>query len=272
MGTRARESAERARPGWRSGSGSRADQDPPRWTGALPWAVVPLVLFFFAGGILPGLGTPGIAAQSPSGSDSGEDPNPLLEQASQRYAGLEGFCAEFAQERVVPLLDRTTRSRGTLCQMRPGFFLMEFSEPDGDRVVADGESLWIYYPSVDPEQVIRTRLGGAGGTFDFHAEFLEDPTRRFDAEYVGREEVTGRSTHVIALRPLESVAYEEATVWLEVERGLIRKVEIVEENESLRRMTLSDIRVEPGLNPSRFAFEPPEDAQVLDRNLPSPPR
>ncbi|MFP3948507.1 MAG: LolA family protein, partial [Longimicrobiales bacterium] len=61
-------------------------------------------------------------------------------------------------------------------------------------------------------------------------------------------------------------------VWLEADRGLIRKVEIVEENESLRRVVLSDIRVEPGLDASRFSFDPPPDAQVLDRDLPSPPR
>ncbi|MFW6199861.1 MAG: LolA family protein [Gemmatimonadota bacterium] len=215
-------------------------------------------------------------AQAPSGTDDGpanqEDPALLLERASEQYEDLDAFCAGFEQERVVPLLNRTTRSAGTLCQMRPGYFLMDFSDPEGDRVVADGESLWIYYPSVDEDQVIRTRLGGAGGTFDFHAEFLEDPTRRFDARYLGTETVTGRSTHAIALEPREAVAYEEATVWLEADRGLIRKVEIVEENESLRRVVLSDIRVEPGLDASRFSFDPPPDAQVLDRDLPSPPR
>lgn len=232
-----------------------------------------LVLFILpAGLVVPALGGTGIAAQTASASASGEDPEQLLEEASRRYAALDGFCAEFEQERIVPLLDQETRSRGTLCQMRPGYFLMDFSEPDGDRVVADGESLWIYYPSIDPDQVIRTRLGGPAGTFDFHAEFLEDPARRFEAEYLRREEATGRSTHVIALRPVEAAGYEEARVWLEVERGLIRKMEIVEENESVRRVTLSDIRVNPGLDPSRFAFEPPEDAQVLEQNLPSASR
>ncbi|MDX1568071.1 MAG: outer membrane lipoprotein carrier protein LolA [Longimicrobiales bacterium] len=219
------------------------------------------------------IGPTPLAGQAPSGaggpSPSEEDPSGLLERASERYEGLDAFCAEFEQERVVPLLNQTTRSAGTLCQKRPGYFLMDFSDPEGDRVVADGESLWIYYPSIDEAQVIRTRLGGAGGTFDFHAEFLEDPTRRFDARYLGTETVTGRSTHVITLEPRDPVAYEEATVWLEVDRGLIRKVEIVEENESVRRVVLSDIRVEPGLDASRFSFEPPPGAQVLDRNLPS---
>jgi len=237
---------------------------------------VQAVLWALCVSVLPVLAPAPVAAQAPSGgpdaSAGAEDPNHLLEQASQRYEGLDAFCAEFEQERIVPLLNQTTRSAGTLCQMRPGYFLMDFSDPAGDRVVSDGESLWIYYPSMDEDQVIRTRLGGAGGTFDFHAEFLEDPTHRFDARYLGTHTVTGRTTHVISLEPREAVAYEEAKIWLEEERGLIRKVEIVEENESLRRVVLSDIRIEPGLEPGRFSFEPPPGAQVLDRNLPSAPR
>lgn len=241
-----------------------------------PWVVVSILFLVGPAPVAPIPGaffgaTPAVA-QAPAAGQAEADPMRLLESASERYEDLDAFCADFEQERVVPLLNQRTRSAGLLCQMRPGYFLMDFSDPEGDRVVSDGESLWIYYPSVDEDQVIRTRLGGAGGTFDFHAEFLEDPTRRFDARYLGTETITGRSTHVIALEPRETVAYEEAKVWLEVDRGLIRKVEIVEENDSVRRVVLSNIQVEAGLDPSRFSFEPPPGAQVLDRNFPSAPR
>lgn len=202
------------------------------------------------------------------------DPYRILEAASARYDDVRGFCADFEQERIVPLLNQTTRSRGTLCQMDPGYLLMDFSEPDGDRVVADGEHLWMYYPSVNPGQVIRTRIGSAGGrTFDFQREFLENASSRFDARYLRREAVTGREAHVLALRPEEKAeGYVEARVWVEKERGLIRKVEIEEENASLRRVVLSGIRLNPGLEPSRFDFEPPPDVRVIDRASTGAPR
>lgn len=213
------------------------------------------------------VGAPGPFAQEP-------DPIRILQDAAVRYDALHGFCADFSQERVVPLLNQTTRSRGTLCQMDPAYLRMDFSEPDGDRVVADGEHLWMYYPSVNPDQVVRTRLGGARGrTFDFQSEFLDDPDRRFEARYEGRDTVTGRETHLLVLRPKEEgQGYVEARTWVEAERGLIRKVEIEEENGSVRRVVLSDIRTDPGLEPSRFRFDRPPDVRVIERRAPGAPR
>lgn len=191
----------------------------------------------------------------------------VLRRAADRYASLDGFCARFEQERVVPLLSQTTVSRGELCQMPPGYFRMDFSEPQEDLVVADGEHVWMYYPSVNPGQVIRAGIGSGGGrTLDFHREFLAEPARRFRAAHRGREKVTGRATEVLELRPREAGAgYVRARVWVEEERGLIRKVEIEEENEAIRRVVLSGIRTSPGLGPADFAFEPPPGVQVIRR-------
>lgn len=224
-------------------------------TAAFPASSVPA----FAGGSEGASGV--LVAQ-----EAEPDPASLLERASERYASVDGFCASFTQERIVPLLNQTTRSSGTLCQMDPGYFLMDFDDPEGDRVVSDGRYLWLFYPSTNPGQVVRTRLGGGDRTFDFHREFLDDPSGRFEVRWVRRDTVTGRPTDAVELRPLDDPTYVRATVWLDTERGLIRKVEIEEENESLRRIVLSDIELEPGLEPSRFRFEPPADVEVIRRD------
>ncbi|NIP59061.1 MAG: outer membrane lipoprotein-sorting protein [Gemmatimonadetes bacterium] len=222
--------------------------------GALRTAAVVVLLSAVAGG--------------PTSGQSGgaEKADRLMARAGERYGALQGFCAEFTQERIVPLLDQRTISRGTLCQRQPGYFLMDFSDPEGDVVVADGEQLWTYFPSVDPGRVIRSELGGAGGrTFNFHDEFLSEPEARFDAGYEGTDTVTGRPTHVLSLRPRRDAGYVRARIWLGEESGLIRKVELVEENDSLRRITLSGIRLNPGLEPERFRFVPPTGIQVISR-------
>lgn len=222
--------------------------------GALRSAAVAVLLSAVAGGAVSGQ------------SAGAQKADRLLARAADRYGALQGFCAEFTQERVVPLLDQITVSRGTLCQRRPGYFLMDFSDPEGDVVVADGERLWTYFPSVDPGRVIRSDLGGPGGrTFNFHDEFLSDPAARFESAYEGTDTVTGRRTHLVSLRPRHDAGYVRARVWLGEEGGLIRKVELVEENDSLRRITLSGIRLNPGLEPERFRFVPPNGIQVISR-------
>jgi len=238
---------------------------PLPWTrvegGGRPSRALVALLFLLPLGLFQG---DGVAAQA----SSPPDPDRLLARAAERYEGVGGLCADFEQVRIVPLLDQRTTSRGRLCQRPPGYFLMDFREPEGDRVVADGTYLWTYFPSVDPGQVTRAELGGRGGsgrTFDFHDEFLRDPARRFEATYQGREKVDGRSTHVLALRPRRPSGYDRARVWLDVEEGLIRRVELVEENGSIRRITLSSIELGVELDPERFHFTPPEGVQVIPR-------
>jgi outer membrane lipoprotein carrier protein len=142
---------------------------------------------------------------------------------------------------------------------------MDFSEPEGDVVVADGEHLWIYYPSMDAKQVFRQPLEGRGGRFDFHREFLRDPGSKYAPEYQGSEALDGHATHVLRLVPVGPSPYREARVWIDAEGRLIRRVVITEENDSVREVTLSGLEVEPELPPEAFRFTPPEGATVIQR-------
>ena len=212
-----------------------------------------------------GWGSGPAAAQAGGGSAGDPDAVAILEDASAQYAALEGFCADFQQRRIIPIMDREAESEGQLCQMDPGYFRMDYRDPEGDRVVADGEYVWVYYPSSDPRQVIRSTPSPGQHRFDFHAEFLSDPGERYAPSLEGEDEVDGHEVHVLDLEPLERTAFRTARLWIDVEEGLIRKVELEEENESIRVVELRDLRLNPGMTPEDFAFQVPEGAQVIDR-------
>lgn len=189
----------------------------------------------------------------------------ILERAAQRYRDTATFCALFQQTVQNDLLGETTRSRGELCQARPDRFEMRFSDPPRDRVVADGEKLWIYLPSADPGQVFQTSAEESGGRFDLHREFLENPGRRYASTLEGRESVDGRPAHVLALEPRTESPFLRARIWVDEEDALIRKVEIVEDEGFTRTLELSELRLNPQIPPERFTFEPPEGVQVIRR-------
>jgi outer membrane lipoprotein-sorting protein len=144
---------------------------------------------------------------------------------------------------------------------------MRFTDPDGDILVADGESFWVYYPSSDPRQVLQFEMESQPGGVDFHREFLDNPSEKYELEYLGAETLLGRSTHLIALRPYDRSGFERAQIWLDAERALILRAQIEMENESVRTVTLSDIVLDPPVEPGRFEFEPPAGAQVIRRDL-----
>ena len=205
------------------------------------------------------------AALTAPASAQTPDPLEVLTWAARRFSNVDALCASFRQELEVPLLNQLTRSRGELCQQQPNLFSMRFHDPEGDVVVVDGEYLWVYYPSMDPRQVIQTDLGGHRGGFDFQSEFLDRPGEKYAPVYERGEDVEGHACHVLTLTPLTPSAYQSATVWIDEVNGLIRKTEIREENGSVRRVTLSDLDLAPVPEAGLFSFTPPPGAQVIRR-------
>jgi outer membrane lipoprotein carrier protein len=205
------------------------------------------------------------SAQAASGGAAHAESRALsiLERAATQYEGMTGFCADFRQEVRNEILGQTTRSRGELCQRRPDRFEMRFSDPEGDRVVADGRHLWAYFPSSDPGQAYRTDPAAAGGRFDLHREFLSDPGTRYAPVLQGEETVGGARTFVLALTPRGDSPFLRARIWVDAAQALIRKIEITETEGFVRTVEMSGIRLNPSLPDSRFHFEPPAGVRVV---------
>lgn len=196
---------------------------------------------------------------------TGQDALQILEVASERHQDLAGFCAEFRQVVVNDILRQTTRSRGEICQARSDRFEMRFSDPEGDRVVADGRYIWIYLPSTDPGQVFQATLNGRGGQFDLHREFLTDPGERYLPTLGGQADVSGRTTWVLELEPIRTSPFLRARIWIDVADHMVRKLELTEDEGFVRTVELSDFRLDPAVPAERFRFEPPDGVQVIRR-------
>jgi hypothetical protein len=120
-----------------------------------------------------------------------QEPATILKRASTAYTNMKSMRANFVQRRENPLLGSSMTSRGRLFQRKPDRFLLKFTEPDGDVIVSDGRYFWLYYPSVDSKQVLRSPTSEDGaGAVDLQAQFIGDPLRRF----THKSEVAKRST------------------------------------------------------------------------------
>ena len=211
-------------------------------------------------------GTPGPNASSRTADASAQaTAQAILTRASAAYGRVRSLRADFSQVTRNPLLGSTTTSRGTLFQRRPDRLLLRFTQPQGDVLVSDGRFFWVYYPSVDPKQVIRMPASRGAGGVDLQAQFLGDPVRRFHATLLRSESVGGRPANVLRLVPKNEAAYKELTVWLDRADNLARRFEVTEMNGSVRRFDLSGLRVNTPLSDALFRFQPPPDAHVVDQ-------
>ncbi len=190
--------------------------------------------------------------------------NVILARAERAFADVRSMEADFTQAVYVPLLDSTQNSRGRLFHRSPDRFLMRFSDPAGDVIVADGRYIWMFYPSTDDGQVMRAPLAAGGQQVDLYREFLEDATSRYAASLDGAESAGGRPAKALTLIPRQPSGYQRVRIWVDDQDSLVRRFEISEENGSVRRLELSGLRINVDLADALFHFTPPAGVQVHD--------
>ena len=195
------------------------------------------------------------------------DPWPTLDHASAVYQTITSLSADFTQVVTNPMLGAPDTTRGRLYQMRPSRFAMRFTDPKGDRIVADGRFLWLYTPSTTPGQVLRSRIPEYGSTGpNLIGQFVEHPRDRYTARYVRADSLADGAADVVALVPKAGdQPYSEATIWVGRDDGLVRRLDIVEASGQRRTVLLRDIRVNGGVPGRELTFSPPAGVRVVDQ-------
>ena len=191
-----------------------------------------------------------------------------LDRAVRAYKTVKTVRASFTQTITNPLLVATVTSAGEVVQRRPHHVSVQFSDPAGDRIVADGTWVWFYLPSSAPGQVIRSRIAdGMIGSPDLTAQFLNAPATRFDVQDLGRAKVNGRAARVLSLVPKPGVdaPFTKAVIWVDSADALIRQFELTEPSEIVRRVTIKTLKLNPTVSASAFRFTPPSGTTVIDQ-------
>jgi outer membrane lipoprotein carrier protein len=194
-----------------------------------------------------------------------QDANEILRRVEQTAAGIRTLEADFTQSLRVPLLNTNQTSTGKLYQRKPDRFLMRFTDPAGDVMVADGRYFWIYYPSTDRTQVVRTSIAEGGEQADFQKQFLSNATERFVATLNGQEAVDGRQAWALTLVPRRASPYRVVRIWVDRQDFLVRRFEMTEENNSVRRVELRNLKVNQPIADALFTFTPPAGAHVFEQ-------
>lgn len=198
---------------------------------------------------------------------SAQSPEAVMDRAVKAYADLRSVRAEFRQSITNPITGTNLVSRGVLLRKDPGFLSINFSDPSGDRIVSDGQSLWIYLPSSAPGQAIKTsaRANNALAMVDPGGVFLSSPASRYTMSSRGTATIGGRKMNVVSLVPKKSNGFfSQARVWVDAATNYIRQFEVVDANGLKRVVTITSIQPNAGVEASEFKFTPPRNVRVLD--------
>ena len=190
----------------------------------------------------------------------------IIDRAVAAYAHLNSMRAEFKQTLTNPLTGNSQTTSGIILRKKPNLLSITFNS--GDRVAADGSTLWVYLPSSVPGQVMRMPYtGGNASTVDPAEQFLNAPRTRFNVTSSGAATVSGRPAHAVTLVPKRSNAnFTSAKVWIDDADSSIRQFDVESANGLKRHVVITSFTANPSLGNSSFRFSVPKGAKVVDQS------
>jgi outer membrane lipoprotein carrier protein len=190
----------------------------------------------------------------------------VLDRAVSAYARLNSMRAEFRQTLTNPLTGNSQTTSGVILRKKPNLLSITFDS--GDRVAADGSTLWVYLPSSVPGQVMRMPYTGSNAsTVDPAEQFLNAPRTRFNVTSSGTATIGGRATHAVTLVPKRANAgFKSAKIWIDDTDSSIRQFDVETANGLKRHVVITSFTPNPELSRSRFRFAVPKGAKVVDQD------
>jgi outer membrane lipoprotein carrier protein len=217
-------------------------------------ALAPLVVILLLVAVAPGQSE----TMAPAGAPVSKDLKQVLDRLQRHYRDTNSFTAKFNEE--IATVGAPKRQRqGTVSFRKPGRMRWEFSDPEKQTIVSDGEMLYSYDP--DLNQVVETPLkhalkSSSATSFllgigninrDFKAAFANPPTPTGLVDLILDAKTGGYKIEI----GLDPSTYNLMTLTLTDQLGDVTKI------------AFSDVRDNVELPDSDFAFNAPAGADVV---------
>ncbi len=174
---------------------------------------------------------------------------------------VKTFGANFDQVVLDEGLNIVEETNGQMWLARPGRFRWDYASPSEQKIVGDGEKVWLY--DKDLEQVtVRSQTETVGKTPAILLAGSGDLTDSYEVEDLGPQ---GQSTWV-GLKPKDSESqFESVRIGFDMDGRLV-VMELVDGFGQTTRISLHEARENSDLDPVLFAFEPPDGVDVVDES------
>lgn len=185
-----------------------------------------------------------------------QDAQEIIKNVQSKYENISDAKATFTQ---------TLKGSGGKANSTSGVIYIKKNnkyriEAGGQIIITDGETSWSYSPR--RKQVIVDTYKDDGNSFSPN-KFLFNYPENFYSDLEGEENISGVDCYVIKLSPRNAGSVKSAKIWIDKDKDLIRKINIVT-TESTNTYSLKDISLDAGISSSKFSFSPPEGVEVID--------
>ncbi len=188
----------------------------------------------------------------------------LMARVQSRYERTTRLQARFRQETRVPGFDQVQTGEGQVWILKPGMMRWDYTTPERQTIIANGDTLWIYLP--EDRQLIRDHIDHSLGTRT-PALFLAGQARLTDLFTVAGGPTQGPGEGGLLQLELtpkgETLPYTRVYLGIDPSSYLVQLVRVVDALGNMTAMWFSDIDTEAAVPPSLFQFHVPPGVEVM---------
>ena len=181
------------------------------------------------------------------------------ERLNKALRQMDNLTAEFKQTLLDEDKNVVQQSRGTLALQRPGKFFWEYVEPYSQRIIADGQELWIYDVELDQVTVKPMDQGLSNAPIMILMK-QADIGDQFEVHEVGQR----KFLYWVELLPLDTGVndLEYTHIYIGIEGERVRAMELQDQFGQSTQIVFENLRVGVVHNPAVFKFVPPPGVDV----------
>jgi outer membrane lipoprotein carrier protein len=188
----------------------------------------------------------------------------LVARVQSRYDRTTQLQARFQQETRLHGFDQIQTGAGQVWILKPGMMRWDYTKPERQTIIANGDTLWIYVP--EDRQAIRDHVNQSLGT-RAPALFLAGEARLTELFTVVEASTQGPGEgglHQLKLTPkVGALPYTQVQLGIDPVSYLVRLVRLVDPLGNMTTMWFSDIDTEGAIEPSLFQFQVPPGVDVI---------
>lgn len=203
---------------------------------------------------------------------SAEEIEVVVEKIQNKYEEITDFHAKFTQEAAVKALNKVQKSDGEVWFKKPGKMRWNYYAPEKDQIVSDGRTLWFY--NVAEKQVIESPLAQVSDTQNTTSLLsgLGNIKEVFNASFADGAELSSSGSYLIELKPKsDEEQYNKAIVAFDKNSMLVNSIYLYDPFGNLTTISLSNIKIDNGLEDSLFSFNVPSGVEVIRPPSPAAP-
>jgi chaperone LolA len=199
------------------------------------------------------------AFAAPSGAQPLPSVSEVTHRLQERYEMIDDVRAEFSQTVVLGYAKIEQSFAGTILFKKPNQYRLQ---SEHQTLVTNGTTVWAYAPA--NEQVIIDTYKEQRNSVSPEEFLLTLPTSYYST-VLGREPSPEGQLLQMKLTPKDDRSFVRTVrLWIHEPTMEVRKIRIVDQNETQTTYSLSRIRLNTDLDDAQFTFVAPEGTEIVD--------